>query len=200
MRLKRGLAGCATAVLLLSGCAALPGFGAAPLDTYDLTTPSAPPTGRRLARTQVLIAEPTALKALDGQNIVIEPKPGSVEYLKGAQWSDRLPRVVQARLAEAFQRSGRLGGVGKPGEGLAIDYQVVTDIRAFDIRVDQPDQAEIELYVRVLNDRNGVVRAARTFKAETPVQGSGNDAFVAALDAAFGRLAADVTDWSISVM
>src|SRR5690606_4046061 len=155
---------CAAAVLLLSSCAALPGFGPAPLDTFDLSTPVPQTAGRRLSRTQVLVAEPTALKTLDGQNIVIRPSAGSIEYLQGPQWAGRRPKIVQARLAETFQRSGRLGGVGKPGEGLAIDYQVVTDIRAFDIRAGNPGAAEIELYVRVLNDRNGVVRASRTFK------------------------------------
>src|SRR5690606_24537476 len=115
-------------------------------------------------------------------------------------WADRLPKIVQARLAETFQRTGRLGGVGKPGEGLAIDYQVVTDIRDFGIRIGNPSLAEIELYVRVLNDPNGVVRASRTFKAAAPVQGSGATAFVDALDAAFGQMAAEIADWSISVM
>ena len=119
----------------------------------------------RRSRTQVLIAEPSALKALDGQNIVIKPAPGVIQYLKGAQWADRLPKVVQARLADTFQKSGRFGGVGKPGEGLAIDYQVIVDIRAFEVSVDAGNAADIELFVRVLNDRNGQVRASRTFEA-----------------------------------
>jgi cholesterol transport system auxiliary component len=33
-----------------------------------------------------------------------------------------------------------------------------------------------------------------------PVSGTGNDAFVAALDAAFGQVASEITEWSISVM
>lgn len=200
MRLKRSLVACAAIAVLLSGCAALPGFGPAPLDTFDLTAPAAGAKGRHLSRTQVLIAEPTALKTLDSQNIVIRRSAGSIEYLAGAQWADRLPEIIQARLAETFQHTGRLGGVGKPGEGLAIDYQVVTDIRVFEIRIGSPTVAAIELFVRVLNDRNGVVRASRTFTALVPVQGSGNAAFIAALDAAFGQVASEITDWSISVM
>ena len=150
---------------------------------------------------QVLIAEPSALKALDGQNIVIKPAPGVIQYLKGAQWADRLPKVVQARLAETFQKSGRFGGVGKPGEGLAIDYQVIVDIRAFEVSVEAGDGADIELFVRVLNDRNGVVKASRTFEASAAGRRrQGNDAYVAALDAAFGEAAVDIVKWSASVM
>lgn len=187
------------ALAFLSGCAAL-GGGTPKLDTYELSAPAVPEGGRR-AGLQVLIAQPTALKALDGQNIVIKPAPGVIQYLKGAQWADRLPEVVQARLAETFQKSGRFGGVGMPGEGLAIDYQVIVDIRVFEVRVDRGDQAEIELYVRVLNDRNGTVKASRTFAAGAPVSGGeGNDAYVAALDRAFGEAASEIVKWSASVM
>lgn len=147
-----------------------------------------------------MIAEPSALKALDGENIVIKPAPGVIQYLKGAQWADRLPRIVQARLAETFQRSGSFAGVGKPGEGLAIDYQVIAEIRAFEIHVSGSRQADVEIFVRLLNDRNGVVRASRSFEASTPVSGSGNDAYIKALDRAFGQVALDIVSWTDSLI
>jgi len=197
MRLKHCLAAAAL-VLFLPGCALL-GGGSKPLDTYDLTAPQ-PTPGKRAHRLQVLIANPTAIKAFDSQNIVIEPRPGAIEYLKGVQWADRLPKVVQARLAETFQKSRRFGGVGQPGEGLAIDYQVIADIRSFDIRVDGGERADVDLYIRVLNDRNGVVRAEKLFSATAPVSGTGNDAYVNALDRAFGQVANEILDWSASVM
>lgn len=186
--------------LLLPGCAALPGGGPAPLDTYDLSAQSSDLAGARRSRTQVLVAEPSALKVLDGENVVIRPSAGSIEFLSGAQWADRLPRIVQSRLVEGLQATNRFGGVGRPGEGLAIDYQLVTDIRAFEIRLDGQRRANVVLYVKVLNDRNGVIRAARSFEASAPVAGSGNDAYVAALDRAFGQASADLVRWASDVM
>lgn len=179
---------------LLSGCA-LVGKGPAPLDTYELTAPGEA-TRARSGRTQILVAEPTALKALDGVNVVIRPTDGSIQYLKGAQWADRLPRIVQARLADAYQKSGAFGGVGKPGEGLAIDYQILVDVRAFEVRVNGGNRAHIELFVKILNDRNGVVRAAKTFIADAPLSGGGNTAYINALDAAFNEAAADIVRWT----
>ncbi len=173
------------------------GGGSTPLDTYELSAPSPAPKGPRHSRVQMLVAEPTALKSLDGQEIVIQPSAGVVQYLKGAQWSDRLPRVVQAKLIEAFQLSGRVGGVGMPGQGLAIDYQVIADIRSFAIRLDGTPRADVEIYVRLLNDRNGVVRDGHLFSATAPVGGSGNAAFIAALDSAFNQVAADIVDWAV---
>jgi len=180
--------------IMLSGCALL-GGGSKPLDTYELTAPAAG-DGRGRSNRQILIAEPSALKALDGQNIVISPAPGSIEFLKGAQWADRLPKVVQAKLAETFQRSGEFRGVGRPGEGLAIDYQVIVDIRSFQVRVDGGAHADVELFVRLLNDRNGTVRAGKVFTATAPVRGEGNGAYVDALDAAFGQAAVEIVDWT----
>ena len=182
---------------LLSGCALL--GGSKPLDTYELTAPAAG-DGRGRSYRQILIAEPSALKALDGQNIVISPAPGNIQFLKGAQWADRLPKVVQARLAETFQRSGEFKGVGRPGEGLAIDYQVIVEIRAFQVRVDGGARADVELFVRLLNDRNGTVRAAKTFTATAPVMGEGNNAYAGALDAAFGQAAVEIVDWTGKVI
>ncbi|WP_352783637.1 ABC-type transport auxiliary lipoprotein family protein [Mesorhizobium sp. M0244] len=190
-------AGAALLALSLAGCAAL-GGKPAPLDTFELSAPSLEARGH--SRRQILIAQPSALKALDSQNIVIKPSPRSIQYLKGAQWADRLPMIVQARLAETFQRSGSFTGVGKPGEGLAIDYQVIVEIRSFEVRVDGGEHAEIELFVRLLNDRNGEVRASKTFSATAPVSGSGNQAYVGALDAAFGDAARQIVNWTDTVI
>jgi cholesterol transport system auxiliary component len=189
------------AILLaaMAGGCALIGGGTPALDTYELSAPSAP-KARGKSSSQILIAEPGALKPLDGENIVIKPAPGSIEYLKGAQWADRLPLVVQSKLAESFQASGAFSGVGTPGEGLAIDYQVVAELRSFEIRVDSSSRAEVEIFVRILNDRNGVVRAAKLFKASAPVSGSGNDAYASALDAAFDSAGGEIVGWVDSLV
>ncbi|MER8900465.1 ABC-type transport auxiliary lipoprotein family protein [Mesorhizobium sp. M0772] len=200
-RVTFGLGGYKSAAVLLgltlAGCAAL-GGKPAPLDTFELSAPSIDAHGH--SRRQILIAQPSALKALDSQNIVIKPSDRSIQYLKGAQWADRLPLIVQARLAETFQRSGSFAGVGKPGEGLAIDYQLIVEIRSFEVRVNGGEHAEVNLFVRILNDRNGEVRASKSFTASAPVSGSGNPAYVNALDSAFGEAAKDIVSWTDSVI
>jgi cholesterol transport system auxiliary component len=196
LRRITSICGTVALTLMLGGCALLPGGGPAPLDTFELTAPKA--VSARRSRVQILIAEPSALKALDGENIVIKPSPGVIQFLKGAQWADRLPKIVQARIAETYQSSGGFSGVGRPGEGLAIDYQIVAEIRAFEVRVDGSARADVEIFVRLLNDRNGVVRASKVFQASAPVSGAGNDAYVAALDAAFGSVAAEMVTWTDS--
>ncbi len=180
---------------ILVGCG-----GGAKNDTFDLSVSPAPVTqARSLKGRQLLVAEPTALKALDSENIVVRLSNSEVQYLANSQWSDRLPRMVQSKLVEAFQDTGRLGGVGRPGQGLAIDYQVVTDIRAFEVDT-KNNVANIEISVQLLNDRNGTVRAQDVFRASARVSGTGNANFVKALDSAFAAASREIVAWTLKAL
>jgi cholesterol transport system auxiliary component len=183
-------------MLALAGLSGCLGGGKAKDDTFAL---SAMPeiAGPAARNKQILVPEPAALKALDSEQIVIRVTPSEIQYLAQARWSDRLPKMVQAKLVEAYENSGKLGGVGKPGEGLAIDFQIVSDIRAFQIETSGGDHAHVEISVKVLNDRNGSVKAQHVFSAEAPVSGAGNPAFIAALDAAFAKVTADIVGWTL---
>lgn len=170
--------------------------GRAKDDTFAL---SAMPeiAGPKARNKQLLIPEPAALKTIDSEQVVIRVTDSEIQYLAKARWGDRLPKMVQAKLVEAYENSGKLAGVGIPGQGLAIDFQVVTDIRAFQIETTGGDHAHVEISAKILNDRNGEVRAQRVFSATVPVSGAGNPAFIAALDAAFARVTADMVGWTL---
>lgn len=168
-------------------------------DTFDLSiTPAS--TGPAARGRQILVPEPTALKSLDSNQVVVRVSPSEIQYLAESQWGDTLPRMVQAKLVAAFENSGRLGGVGKPGQGLAIDYQVVAEIRAFEVDTSGTDVANVEIFVKILNDRNGTVRAQRAFKGTASVSGAENRDFVAALNTAFAAVGAEIVEWSLQVI
>ncbi|MEQ1408078.1 ABC-type transport auxiliary lipoprotein family protein [Neorhizobium sp. Rsf11] len=168
-------------------------------DTFDLSiTPSG--QGPAVRNRQILVPEPTALKLLNSEQVVVRVSPSEIQYLADSRWGDRLPALVQSKLVEAFENSGRLGGVGKPGQGLAIDYQVVTDIRAFEVTATSPRVANVEISAKLLNDRNGTVRAQSVFTATAPVSGQENRDFIEALDRAFAKVGAEIVDWSLKSM
>lgn len=177
--------------LLLAGCGSK-----ANNDTFDLSiTPMAnAPTAKSR---QILVTEPTALKSLDSEQVVVRVSASEIQYLSKSQWGDRLPRMVQSKLVEAFENTGKLAGVGKPGQGLAIDFQVVTDIRAFEVDTSGADVAHVQISAKILNDRNGTVRAQRVFEASVPVRGADNAQFVAAINRAFAQVGAEIVDWTL---
>jgi cholesterol transport system auxiliary component len=167
-------------------------------DTFDLTASVSDVATTASARNrQLLVADPSALKALDSEQILVRVSGAEIRYLSQSQWSDRLTRVVQSKLVEAFENTGRLGGVGRPGQGLAIDFQLITDVRAFEIAAEGGDRGVVEISAKLLNDRNGTVKAQRVFRAEVPSTGSNNASYVAALDRAFARVTGDIVAWTL---
>ncbi|MET0747949.1 MAG: ABC-type transport auxiliary lipoprotein family protein [Rhizobium sp.] len=176
--------------VLLTACG-----GGAKNDTFDL---SANVTGKGPAAhgKQILIPSPTALSAIDSNQIVVRVSGSELQYLAKAQWSDKLSRMVQSKLVEAFENSGKVGGVGVPGQGLAIDYQVVTDIRAFEIDTSQ-HAAVVEISAKILNDKTGTIRKQEVFRQAVQTSGTTNDAYVKALDKAFASVSAQIVDWTL---
>lgn len=178
-----GLAGCGTA---------------AKNDTFDLSG-SVTGSGPAARGRQILVQQPTALKALDSEQIVVRVAPSQIQYLSRAQWGDKLPRLVQSKLVETYENSGKLGGVGVPGQGLAIDYQLVTDIRSFEIDTSGGSRAVVEISAKIVNDRNGSVRAQRVFRQVVPAGGS-NEALVKGLDRAFSSVSAEIVNWTLQTI
>ena len=176
---------------LLSSC----GTGATN-DTFDLSA-SVKADGPAAKSKQILIPPPTALQALGGNQIVVRVSPSEIQYLGKSQWSDKLTHMVQSRLVEAFENTGKLGGVGVPGQGLAIDYQIVTDIRAFEIDTSSQRTATVEISVKILNDRTGTIKTQNVFRRVVPISGAGNNDFVKALNRAFAGVTADIVDWTL---
>ncbi|MCD2471315.1 ABC-type transport auxiliary lipoprotein family protein [Jiella sp. MQZ9-1] len=178
---------------LISGCTSTPP------DTFELSAPAnVAVTGA--TRAQILIPEPTAIKTLDNDKIVVKTAPYAIEYLGKSQWSDRLPRMVQLRMLQAFENTGRIGAVGVPGQGLAIDYQLVMEIRRFEIDASGAPVARVDMSVKALNDRNGSVKRTKIFSVAVPVSGSGNAAYVAALNQAFDQITAQIVTWTLTLI
>lgn len=181
--------------LMLAGC----GAGASN-DTYDLASVRVAPPARAVAKRQLLVATPTALKMLDSDMIVVRVSGTEVQYLAKSQWGDKLPLMVQSKLVDAFDGTGKLGGVGKPGQGLAIDYQLISDIKTFEIQTTGGRHANVAISVKLLNDRNGTVIAQKLFSASVPTKGEDNQAMVNALSQAFGNVTAEIVNWTLGTI
>lgn len=184
----------AALLTVLAGCTALQGT---PPETYDLSVPREAAAGiASSTHAQILVPETTALAALNSERIVV--MTGSrVSYYPDAKWTDRLPKVLQTKIIQTFDASKRARAAGRPGEGLSIDYQLLTEVRAFQFD-GSARMATVELYAKILNDRNGRVVAARLFSANVPVQVDSAPAVVAALDAALNQVLLDLVGWTLS--
>ncbi|WP_180901306.1 ABC-type transport auxiliary lipoprotein family protein [Martelella soudanensis] len=181
----------------VSGCALRP----AP-DTFDLSAqPVVAFNTPKALRSQLLVPTPSAIQVLNNRGIVVRLGGAELRYLAGAQWSDQLPVVIQAQLVAGLENTGLFAGVGMPGQGLAIDYQVVVEVREFAIDAAGPGSANVELSVKLLDDRTGIVRAQRLFSASAAVNASASSAvLVAALDDAFSKVQSEIVAWIASTL
>jgi len=163
------------------------------LVSYDLTAPHVPETGAKSLPAQLIVSDPTALAALDSERIQTASAKGAYASLPDAQWSDALPKVLQVKILRSLEDAGRFAGVSRPLDGVTSDFQLVLDIRRFQISPNLT--AEVELGCKVLG-ANGRIIATRIFRSSVAAAASGAPAAVAALDKAFGQVGADIVSWT----
>jgi cholesterol transport system auxiliary component len=126
---------------------------------------------------------------------MVRPRADQVSYYKDVAWSDRLPRLVQARIIETFQNSGAVKAVSAS----TGQYALVTDLRAFQIDVTSGKAyAEIEIFAKLVNAGSGKVIATKDFSARVPAQSDSPADAIAALNQAFTEVLQDTTTWVAS--
>lgn len=196
MQPARRVSAIAAVALMLGACTSM--LKDAPVATYDLSAPDSF-SGRAAARKGVLaIEEPTAIQTVDSNRMVAR-EGGAVSYVPAAQWTDRLPSLVQTRMVQAFENAGRIGSVGRSQDRLAADYQLITDIRAFEIDVGSGNQARVEIAAKIV-DRTGRVRSGRVFEASAPAGAVNGPSASAALDRALSQVLVDMVGWAGGIL
>lgn len=181
--------------LALAGCSSAGNLFSQAPTAYDLAAASRFPRHPGHARGQLVIVEPNALGPLDGTAILVRPAPGEAARLTDAQWQDRLPRLMQARLIESFENANWLRAVGRPGDKIATDFVLLTELRAFEISV-ADGTAVVEIAAKLVADRSGRIVAARVFRAAVPAASTQGPGAVAALNEAFVRAATQLVVWA----
>ena len=178
----------AALALLLAGCAS------APDATFDLSAAqSAKPL--RALHGQVSVQEPMATAPTDTDRIVVRPTPDTFATLKGAQWAERLPRLVQTRLLQSFENARLMRFVGRPDPRFVAQFSLATEIRRFDVDLGQ-GEAVVEISARLIEEGAGRVVAAKIFSGRRPVVGDGGADAAAILDGALGDVMCEIVVWT----
>ena len=125
--------------------------------------------------------------------------PEQVAFLTGAQWSDRLPRLLQSRLVQSFENGKLLRSVGRSGDRIVADYVLTSEVRRFEIDV-TTSQAVVVISAKLIGERSGRISAARIFTAQVPASASDGARASAALDQALSEVMRDIVGWASSAM
>lgn len=187
--------------LVLGACSG--GLGSiltkSPPTAYDLDAARNFPHRSRATRGQLVIAEPVALAGYDSEKIVVRPNPAEAAQLSDAQWQDRLPKLMQARILQSFENASRLRAVGRPADKIATDFALVTEVRAFEISI-ADGTAVVEVAAKIVRERTGRIVAARVFRTTVPAPATEGASAIAALNEAFVKLEHELVLWATRVV
>lgn len=186
---------------IVAGLERLTGGGAANAAqvVYDLTAPTQFAAIAGALRGQLIVAEPTALIALETRKFLIRPNPSDEQTFAKAEWSDNAPKLLQAKIIQTFENAGLSKTVSRPAEGLVADRQLALDIRKFQISTSPEPLAEIEFAAKIMSD-NGRIVEAKVFHATVPAKEMNASSAATALDEAFGKSATELVIWAAGVM
>jgi phospholipid/cholesterol/gamma-HCH transport system substrate-binding protein len=166
--------------------------------TYDLRAPQDLGQPNKAIKGQLAIPEPTAVAMLETQRMLFAPTrdvAGFADFL----WADSIPKLLQARLIESFENYDIAHAPLRAADIGQTDFQLLIDVRHFDIATDSDPAAEIGLSARIV-DKNGKAIASRLFQDTEKFDKIEPQAAVAAFNQAFGRIAKELIAWTVQAL
>ncbi|WP_166652389.1 ABC-type transport auxiliary lipoprotein family protein [Enterovirga rhinocerotis] len=164
-----------------------------PAPAFDLTAPASPSRRSALAGRQIVVPEPSTIGPLEAERIVAHDAANSISYISGAQWADRLPRLFQARLIQTFE-NGSSVRASRPGDGVVGDYQLNTNIRAFQLDASR-SEAYVEVSLNLVDLKSGKLVSGRVVSRRVPVPDGRGATVAQGLDRALSGVLLDIVRW-----
>ena len=174
----------------LAGCGLVPDVNK-PLTLYTVKPKVSLPEQPAKVTWQLVVAEPSAERDIDTTRIALSRTANVIEYFADGNWSDTAPKMVQAKMIEAFESTNAIVAVGRDAAGLRADYVLQSDLRDFQADYTAKDgaaTAHIRLIAKLVQmpDR----RITRTVSAEASAPAGSKDlaAIVVAFEQALGQV------------
>jgi phospholipid/cholesterol/gamma-HCH transport system substrate-binding protein len=184
---------------IVAGLEKMTGGGApAQKITYDLRAAQGFAAPSKPIKGQLALPEPTAVAMLETQRMLFSPTgdvPGFADFL----WADAVPKLLQARLIESFENYDIAHAPLRTADIGQADFQLLIDVRRFQVAVDSGPTAEIGLSARIV-DKDGKVIAARLFEESEKFDKVEPQAAVAAFGEVFGRISKNIIAWSVQAL
>lgn len=162
---------------------------------YDLHPATGFPPPSETLPVQLTVAEPTGVLMFDTQKMLVSPGL-DLPAFAGAQWSDNTPKMLQEKLIQSFENYDIAHAPTRPNDAVQPDYQLLTDLRAFQLAGQTELSADIGFGVKII-DKDGKVVAARLFQQSARLDKPEPAAAVVAFDAAFDAIAKELVPWTV---
>jgi len=190
------------AVMALSACGSLidlPGSGDAPAH-FQLSPAQVRITGadaqKNWDEVTLYLEEVTAPGALRSTNIQVRSGENELQYLGGATWSDRTPRLLGRFMTEAFESADAFQVVGHESIEIRAGYRLKMDLREFAVFVDGA-RPVVQVRIQFMLVRGGPVEiiATRPFDAASTVANDSPATIVAGFEDGLDEVTASAVNW-----
>jgi len=184
---------------IVAGIEKMTGGGTAPQKlTYDLRAAQGFAAPVKAIKGQLALPEPSAVAMLETQRMLFSPVRGYPDFAEFV-WADSIPKLLQARLIESFENYDIAHAPLRAADVGQADFQLLIDVRRFQIETDSQPAAQIALSARIL-DKNGKLIASRLFEQSEKFDKLEPQAAVSAFNDAFDRLAKDFVAWTVHAL
>lgn len=162
---------------------------------FDLVAPHDFQPLPKLPQGQLLIPEPDILGKLFNDEIQVRAAPGTAAASFEAKWPDTLSRVLQSRIIQSFENAKYLNVIGRQPEGLVVNYQLLIDLRRFQVSASPNPVADISFSAKIISE-SGQILGARIFDVTVPASVADEATVAASLNDAFGKAATELVVWT----
>jgi len=135
---------------------------------------------------------------LDTQHILFSPTRNAPGF-SDVQWADSIPKLLQSKLIQSFENYDIAHAPLRSMDGLEADYQLLIDVRTFQIKGDPDASAEIGFSARIVV-KDGHVVASRLFVESRKLEKLDPSSAVAAFNDAFGSIATQLITWTVDAL
>ena len=191
------------AAFAASACQGLiPGASRDPPRLYELTPKSTFDPSLPRVRSQLVVESPESASGLQTSRIAVKQRPTTLDYYARSEWTDLAPRLVQTKLIESFENSGKIVSVGREGSGLRSDYILKSELRHFEAQLYETERPLIRVVVNVKLVKMPAreIVANRSFERTEKVAAADIDKLVEGFDEALGGVLKRIVEWSIREM
>jgi phospholipid/cholesterol/gamma-HCH transport system substrate-binding protein len=162
----------------------------------DLKPAQTFPAIAKIPEGQLVIPEPDVVGSVFNDEVAVVTPTGERSTAFQGKWPDTLSRVVQSRIVQSFENAGLLKTLGRQPDGLKVDYQLLIDLRTFQIVASEAPTAEISFSAKIVGD-NGQILGAKLFNVSVPASIADEAGVSAALNQAFDKVVTDLVVWTI---
>jgi len=189
----------AALALATASCTVIPGAESEPPKLYDLTPKSTFAPDLPKVKWQLVIDPPVAAASLNTTRIALARSPITVDYYARAVWTDTAPKLIQTRLVESFENSGKIISVGRDAVGLRSDYILKTELRHFEALYFEPGNPVIyvQMNAKLVKMPQRVIIANLTEARKIPATSQSLDDVVLAFDDALGKILKRIVEWAL---